>query len=157
MRRSAHFKEAAMHRPAFASLAIVAALACHNDPAAPGAAAGGLTLALALTRTELPHGEPDTITMTLTNTTHFPVTLTGDACQPRPYVTNERRVAVSPSGIDWVCMAVLVRYELAPLERRISTSVWQTGALAPGVYSVSATFKTDQVSLTTPPAAVRVN
>jgi hypothetical protein len=157
IRASAHFKEAAMHRPPFASLAIVTALACHNDPAAPGAAAAGLTLALALTRTELPHGEPDTITVTLTNTTNYPVTVTGDACQPRPYVTNERRVAVSPSGIDWVCVALLVRYELAPLERRISSYVWQTGSLAPGVYAISATFTADQVSLATPPAAVRVN
>jgi hypothetical protein len=147
-----------MHRRALASLAIVAALACRNDPAAPGAAAaGGLTLALALTRTELPHGEPDTITVTLTNASSHPVVLNGGVCEPHPYVTNERRVMVTPSGIDWVCRLVLVRFELAPLERRTRTYVWQTGSLAPGVYSVFATFTAEQVTLTTPPTAVRVN
>jgi hypothetical protein len=144
-----------MRRGAFASLAVVAGLACHTEPVAPGAA--GLTLALALQRTEVVHGEPDTITVTLTNTNDYPVVLTGGVCEPQPYIMNERRVIVAPSGIDWVCSAALARYELAPLEQRIRTYVWQTGALSPGVYAISATFTADHVSLTTPPAAVRVD
>src|SRR5437879_12623183 len=91
----------------FASLAVVTALACHEGPTTPSAA-GGLTLALALARTELQRGEPDTITMTLTNSNAYPVSLSGDVCEPRPYITDARRVTFVPSCGGWCCIAVRI-------------------------------------------------
>ena len=140
----------------FASLAILAALACHNEPLAPSSAAG-LTLALALTRAELQQGEPDTITMTLTNTNRYSVSLSGDACEPRPYITDARGVTVVPSGGDWVCIAVFQRRDLAAGERQTRTFVWLTRPFPPGVYSVYAVFSAREAHLATRPASVRLN
>lgn len=140
----------------FALLAVVAALACHNEPLAPSSA-DGLTLTLALTRAELQRGEPDTITMTLTNTNRHSVSLSGGVCEPRPYISDARGVTVVPPGGDWVCIALLRRLDLAAGEQHIRTFVWLTSSFPPGVYSVYAAFSAEEVSLETRPAWVRLN
>ena len=140
----------------FASLAVVTALACHEGPTTPSAA-GGLTLALALARTELQRGEPDTITMTLTNSNAYPVSLSGDVCEPRPYITDAHGVTVLPSGGDWFCIDVLIRLTLAAGERQTRTFAWLTSAFSSGTYSVYATFTAHEVRLATQPTSVRLN
>ena len=145
-----------MKRRTFASLVIVATLACHDQPAAPSSAAG-VTLTLALTHAELLQGQPDTITMTLTNANRYAVSLSGGACEPRPYVRDASGVTVVPPGGDWVCIAILRRLTLAAGERRTETFVWLTSPFAPGAYSVYATFSAQEMHLATQPVSVRLN
>jgi len=146
-----------MNHRLFATLAIGGALvACHGEPFA-SSAAGGLTLSLALSRTELQRGEPDTLTMTLTNTNDHPVSLSGGACEPRPYVADLRGVTVVPPGGDWLCILVLIRWQLAAGEQVSRTFIWDTTPFAPGVYSAHATFSAEGVELATQPGAVRLN
>jgi intracellular proteinase inhibitor BsuPI len=140
----------------FASLIVVAALACQREPVSPRSAKG-LTLTLALAQTELQRGEPDSVVMTLTNTNRHYVSLSGGACEPRAYVRDASGVTVVPQGGDWFCIAVLRSLVLAPGERYTHTFVWQTGPFTPGNYSVHATFAAEGVTLATPPASVRVN
>src|SRR6267378_5412949 len=85
-----------MKRRFFAPLALVAALACGNQPLAPSSAAG-LTLALTLTRTSLQRGESDTITITLTNTNPDTVFLGVGGCPLVFFVTDARGAAVVPA------------------------------------------------------------
>jgi len=146
-----------MNRRLFAELAIAGVLvACQGEPVAPSAA-GGLTLSLALSRTVLQRGEPDTLTMTLTNTNDHPVSLSGGACEPRPYVADPHDVTVVPPGGDWFCIAVLVSRHLAAGEHVSRAFVWDTTPFAPGVYSAHAAFSAQGVELATQPMTVRLN
>jgi hypothetical protein len=138
----------------FALLAVGVLFACH-EPFAPSSDRG-LTLSLTVAPTELQRGEADTITMTLTNTNRHAVSLSGDACQPRGYVTDPRGVTVIPPGGDWLCIALLQRRVLAAGERFSRAFVWGTDSFAPGVYTVHATFTAEEVELTTRPVSVRV-
>jgi len=141
----------------FTTLAIVGALgACHGEPLAPSAARG-LTLSLALSRTELQRGEPDTLTMTLTNTNDHSVSLSGGVCEPRPYVADSRGVTVVPPGGDWYCILVLIKRQLAAGEHVSRTFVWDTTLFAPGVYSAHTAFAAEGVELATQPLTVRLN
>lgn len=145
-----------MNRRTFASLVIVATLACHDGPAAPSSAAG-VTLALTMTHTELQRGQPDTITMTLTKANSHAVSLSGGACEPRLYIRDASGVTVVPPGGDWMCIALLRTLNLAAGERRIQTFVWLTRPFPPGVYSVYAAFSAQEMRLATRPASVRLN
>ena len=145
-----------MKRSMFVSLAIVAGFACHTDLSAPSSAAG-LTLTLAVARTELARGEPDTITMTLTNTNSYAVSLSGGACEPSPYIVDAGGATVVPAGGGWVCIDILRRLNLAAGERYARTFVWQTGPFDAGVYSAYATFTAHETRLATRPVSVRLN
>jgi hypothetical protein len=140
----------------FAPLIALAALACHAEPVSPSSAEG-LILTLTVAQAELQRGEPDSVVMTLTNTNRYSLSLSGGACEPRPYVRDASGVTIVPRGGDWFCIAVLRRLVLAPGERYTQTFVWQTGPFVPGNYSVYATFAAEGVTLATPPASVRVN
>jgi len=111
-----------MKSPTFATLITVAALACSGEPVAPNSA-GGLTLTLTLSRTELQRGQPDTVFMTLTKTNRHSMSLSGSVCEPRPYVGDARGVTVVPEGGDWICIALLRRLVLAAGERYTRTFV----------------------------------
>ena len=145
-----------MRTRTFASILILAANACRNEPTAPGSAKG-LTLTAAVTQAELQRGQPDTVTMTLTNTNPHPVTLGVGACEPLPYVRDATGATVVPSGGYWVCVLSLRTLRLSPGERYAKTFVWETAAFTPGAYSVHATFSAEGVRLETPPVSVRVN
>jgi hypothetical protein len=145
-----------MKSQTFAPLIALAALACRSEPFAPSSAKG-LTLTLALAHTELQRGAPDSIAMTLTNTNRHSVSLSGGACEPRPYVTDVRGATVVPGRGGWICIAVLRRLLLAPGERYTRTFVWETGAFAPGSYFVHSKFAAEEVSLATRPTSVRLN
>jgi len=101
----------------FTLLTIVVTLACHNEPVTPGSAAG-LTVTVPLSRTELQPGQPDTVTITLTNTNDYSVSLNESGCPLLPYITNAHGVTVVPTAGDWACIAVLRRLDLAAGERQ---------------------------------------
>jgi hypothetical protein len=124
-------------------------------------------LALAVTSAELPPGQVDTITITLTNTNSRPVSLNFlSGCQILPYIRDARGVTVLPSGGGWVCTAALSRLELAAGERHARTFVWSGSTefasellvrrLPPGVYFVSAVVSAAELHLATQPVAVRL-
>ena len=139
----------------YASLVALGALACQSEPVAPSSAKG-LTLSLAVAHTEIQRGAPDSVVMTLTNTNRYSVSLSTGACEPSPFVKDARGVTVVPAGGGWICIAVLLRLVLAPGEQYQRTFLWETGPLAPGDYSVYATFSAGDVNLTTPSEVVRL-
>lgn len=143
-----------MRTRTFASLLVLAGLACQGDPSSSVA---GVTLDLAVTRTTLQRGELDTLTMTLTNTNAYPVSLSGGACEPSVYVVDGRGATVVPAGGGWVCIAVLRRLNLAPGERFTRSYLWQTDALEAGVYRAHSTFNSEELRLATEPISVRLN
>jgi len=145
-----------MKRRFFAPLALLAALACRNQPLAPSSAAG-LTLALTLTRTSLQRGESDTITITLTNTNPDTVFLGVGGCPLVFFVTDARGATVVPAGGNWFCIDILTRLTLSPGEREAVPFIWDTRSSLPGIYSVYGTFSAETVHLQTPQAAVQLN
>ena len=145
-----------MRRLLLAPLAIVAALACRNQPMAPASAAG-LTLAVTLTGTALQRGESDTITVTLTNTSAHTVSLEVGGCPLLFFVTDARGATVVPSGGNWFCIAILTRLTLAPGERKAAPFVWNTASFVTGAYSVYGTFSAETIHLRTPRVAVQLN
>ena len=138
----------------FASLLVVVGLACQGDPSSSVA---GVTLDLAVTRTTLQRGGLDTLTMTLTNTNAYPVSLSGGACEPSVYVVDGRGATVVPAGGGWVCIMVIRALRLAPGEQYARSFVWQTDSLAAGVYWAHATFNSEELRLATKAVAVRLN
>lgn len=143
-----------MKRRTFAALLVLAGLACQGDPSSSVA---GVTLDLAVTRTTLQRGELDTLTMTVTNTNAYPVSLSGGACEPSVYVVDGRGTTVVPAGGGWVCIMVIRALRLAPGERYARSYVWQTDSLPAGVYRAHATFETEELRLATKPIAVQLN
>lgn len=143
-----------MKRPAFAALLVVTGLACQGDPSSSVA---GVTLDLAVARTTLQRGELDTLTMTVTNTNAFPVSLSGGACEPSVYIVDGLGTTVVPAGGGWVCIAMLRRLRLAPGEQYARSYVWQTDSLPTGVYRAHATFESQELRLATRPIAVKLN
>ena len=144
-----------MKSQGYASLVALGALACQSEPVAPSSAKG-LTLSLAVADKEIQRGAPDSVVMTLTNTNRYSVSLSTGACEPSPFVKDARGVTVVPAGGGWICIAVLLRLVLAPGEQYQRTFLWETGPLAPGDYSVYATFSAGDVNLTTPSEVVRL-
>ena len=144
-----------MKSQGFASLVALGALACQSEPVAPSSAKG-LTLSLAVAHKEIQRGAPDSVVMTLTNTNRYSVSLSTGACEPSPFVKDARGVTVVPAGGGWICIAVLLRLVLAPGEQYQRTFLWETGPLAPGDYSVYATFSAGEVNLTTPGEVVQL-
>ena len=144
-----------MKSQGYASLVALGALACQSEPVAPSSAKG-LTLSLAVAHKEIQRGAPDLVVMTLTNTNRYSVSLSTGACEPSPFVKDARGVTVVPAGCGWICIAVLLRLVLAPGEQYQRTFLWETGPLAPGNYSVYATFSAGEVNLTTPGEVVQL-
>ena len=144
-----------MKSQGYASLVALGALACQSEPVAPSSAKG-LTLSLAVAHKEIQRGAPDSVVMTLTNTNRYSVSLSTGACEPSPFVKDARGVTVVPAGGGWICIAVLHRLVLAPGEQYQRTFLWETGPLAPGNYSVYATFSAAEVNLTTPGEVVQL-
>jgi hypothetical protein len=137
----------------FATLAFATLLACDDDPIA-FSAMRGLTLSVVLSSAELPRGAPDTVTMTVTNTSTRPITLTAGACQPQGFVVDAGGSTVAPVGVG--CILVLNRFHLTAGERLTRQFVWQTGAFPPGDYTVHATFTAEEVRLVSPKVGVRL-
>ena len=144
-----------MKSQGYASLVALGALACQSEPVAPSSAKG-LTLSLAAAHQEIQRGASDSLVMTLTNTNRYSVSLSTGACEPSPFVKDARGVTVVPAGGGWICIAVLLRLVLAPGEQYQRTFLWETGPLAPGDYSVYATFSAGEVNLTTPGEVVQL-
>ena len=139
----------------FASLVILATVGC-SESAEP-ASSVGVTLTLTVSSATLPRGQPDTVTMTVTNTGSWRVTLTGGACEPQAQVINSSGEVIVPPGGEYPCVRVLRRLELALGQRYIQSFVWNTDTLPSGTYRVSATFASEQVQLATVPIVVQLN
>ncbi len=139
----------------YASLFALGALACQSEPVAPGSAKG-LTLSVAVAHKEIERGAPDSVVMTLTNTNPYAVSLSTGACEPSPFVKDAQGVTVVPPGDGWICIAVLLRFVLAPGQQFQRTFVWETSPFAAGNYSIYATFSAEEVSLRTPAEVVQL-
>jgi hypothetical protein len=140
----------------FAILVGIAMLACREEPSGLSSARG-VKLDLALSSTYLSRGQPDTLTMTVTNTSPRLVVLTGGVCEPRPYVTNSQGQVVVPAGGQWPCVLSLRKLQLAPGERFIRVFVWDTSAEVVDVYAAAAVFTSEEVQLETPQHLVHLN
>lgn len=127
----------------------IGALGCHGAPLGPP----GLTFTLAVARTALLPGQPDTISVTLTNTTSDPIALTVGGCPMLFYVIDGHGNRVVPTG-DWVCIASIGRMTLAPGAQLVRAFVWETAGVAPGAFTVYGTFTAQGFELQT--ARVRV-
>jgi hypothetical protein len=145
-----------MERRIFTVLAIVSALACHDHPLAVSSAQG-LTLTLALTRTSLQRGEPDTITVTLKNIGLETVSLDVGGCPLLFYVTDARGATVVPAGGEWFCIEIVSRLTLAPGDQKPARFTWDTSSLRAGIYSIYGTFSAQTIHLQTPRAAVELH
>ena len=145
-----------MRIPVVPCLVAIAVLACRDEPSGLSETRG-VTLNLTLSSTNLTRGQQDTITMTVTNTNPRRVTLTGGACEPRPYVTDSHGDVVVPPGGAWPCILLLRRLQLVPGERFVRSFIWNTDSQVAGVYSVSAAFRSEEVELATPQQLVRLN
>src|SRR6266566_1441106 len=76
--------------------------------------------------------------------------------EPRPFVNDARGATVVPPGDGWICIAVLLRFVLAPGQQFQRTFVWETSPFAAGNYSIYATFSAEEVSLRTPAEVVQL-
>jgi hypothetical protein len=130
------------------------ALGC-TDAVAPSSD-GGLTLSLAVSAAAVPRGTPDTLVLTLTNTSYRLVSLTAGGCPLLFYVTDAGGETVVPSGGHWVCVAIITRIVLAPGAHETRRFIWATDAHEPGSYRVFGTFAAGDVRLATPGESVRI-
>ena len=140
----------------FAVISTGALLACVGDPFGSSSTAG-LRLSLALSGTQLQRGEPDTIAVTITNTSRHSISLNAGGCPLLFYVTDARGVTVVPSSGGWVCIMILTRLTLAPGESQTNRFVWGTASFEAGSYTVYGSFSADGVHLETPRTVVQLN
>ncbi len=148
--------------------ALAVSASCDSGPLGPRSAsdtAAGLTLSLAVSRSQLRAGDLDSITISLVNNNDHAVSLSfGSGCQILPYVTDARGTTVLPGGGGWTCTMAISKLDLAAGERHTGVLVWSGSSafasempmrpLPSGVYSVFAVLSAGEVRLATSPVNV---
>ena len=110
-----------------------------------------------MTPLDLPQGARASITVVLTNTNPFSVSLSEGACALLFYVANFHGDTVYPPSGDWVCILIISSVTLAPGGRQTATFVWDTTPFVSGIYSIYVTFAVAGLQLETPWAWVTLH
>ena len=148
-----------MSRYMFAAVVVLIVVACKHQPTTPRgpSSADGLTLSVAVARTQPQRGDLDTVIVTLTNTNPDTVSLTVGGCPFLFYVTDAYGATVVPAGGEWACISVIAGLQLVPGGHQSRTFVWVTPSFPPGLYSVYGTFTAQGVQLATSVTSVMVH
>ncbi|HJU75834.1 MAG TPA: hypothetical protein VJ717_18985 [Gemmatimonadaceae bacterium] len=137
---------------------------CMQDPAVPKIR-DEVVLRIAVSRTSIRLGEPDTIRVTATNNFGEPVSIRfPNACQVFAFIRDPRGRIVTPED-GWTCLPVVTTLNLAKDEARTFTFVWtgnnvfagglEPSPLPPGEYFATATMQAGDFVVHSPP--VRLN
>lgn len=73
------------------------------------------------------------------------------------YVADAYGATVVPSGGGWVCIEIIARTTIPAGGRLSRTFEFDTAPLAPGIYSVYATFTAEGLELATPHTTIALS
>jgi hypothetical protein len=139
------------HHPVSLRLfAASAALTLSCSATSPGG--GDLTLEATISRSVIPVGQTDTLTLRLRNLSAYPVSYRfSSSCQLVPFIEHGPTQIVYPPGAAYVCAAVLTTLTIPPggvhlvvqeIRGVVPQAPPQAGiALAPGTYSAVAVLQ----------------